>query len=245
MTASRAKQNFGALLEAVSKGPVAIERHKSIKAIVCSPETFHGTMEGYSSPGRALEDRRAARAAQQLVEKNRLIKHQKLAIDLLLMPEAQREELIARARAEVLRCPSIWPMPWGRCCEAGEQMDRVADGAPGCAGVRLQIPPLFKRRCRRTFMASPRLYSHAAGAGAAAAANVVHSLARKVSGQGLRAAQRFTGNEQRMQAHPSPMALVQVSIGPARAGQGLISTRRYGAQWRQQAGRHRPVDPAP
>lgn len=103
VTASRAKQNFGQLLEAVSKGPVAIERHKSIKAIVCSPETFHGMMEGYSSPGRALEDRRAARAAQQLVEKNRLIKHQKLAIDLLLMPEAQRAELIARARAEVLR----------------------------------------------------------------------------------------------------------------------------------------------
>lgn len=42
-----------------------------------------------------------------------------------------------------------------------------------------------------------------------------------------------------MQAHPSPMALVQASIGPTRAGQGLMSTRRYGAQWRQQAGRHR------
>ena len=70
-------------------------------------------------------------------------------------------------------------------------------------------------------------------------------LAHKVSGQGLRAAQRFTGNAQRMQALPSPMALVQVSIGPARAGQGLISTRRYGAQWRQQARRHHPVDPAP
>ena len=86
---------------------------------------------------------------------------------------------------------------------------------------------LFKRRCRRTFMASPRLSSHAAGAGAAAAAaaaaNDLHILAHKVSVQGLRAAQRFTGNEQRMQAHPSTMALVQVSIGPARAGQGLIS----------------------
>jgi len=103
MTASRAKQNFGELLEALAKGPVAIERHKSIKAIVCSPETFHGTVGAPSSSGRALEDRRAARAAQQLVEKNRLIKHQKLAIDLLLMPETKREELIARARAEVLR----------------------------------------------------------------------------------------------------------------------------------------------
>lgn len=103
MTASRAKQNFGELLEAVAKGPVAIERHKSIKAIVCSPETFHGTVEGLSSPGLALEDRRVARTDQQLVEKNRLIKHQKLAIDLLLMPQDKREELVARARAEVLR----------------------------------------------------------------------------------------------------------------------------------------------
>ena len=103
MTASRAKQNFGELLESVAKGPVAIERHKSIKAIVCSPGSFRAAVEGPSSPGKALEDRRAARAAQQLVEKNRLIKHQKLAIDLLLMPEAKRHELIARARAEVLR----------------------------------------------------------------------------------------------------------------------------------------------
>ena len=103
ITASHAKQNFGELLEAVAKGPVAIERHKSIKAIVCSPETFHKTVDGKSSQGRALEDRRAARASQQLVEKNRLIKHQKLAIDLLLMPQAKREELVARARAEVLR----------------------------------------------------------------------------------------------------------------------------------------------
>ena len=103
MTASRAKQNFGELLEALAKGPVAIERHKTIKAIVCSPETFHGTLQGRSSSERVLEDRRAARAAQLLVEKNRLIKHQRLAIDLMLMPEANREELIERARAEVMR----------------------------------------------------------------------------------------------------------------------------------------------
>lgn len=103
MTASRAKQNFGELLEAVARGPVAIERHKSIKAIVCSPEAFHRTGEGQSTSGQALEDRRVARAAQQLVEKDRLIKHQKLAIDLLLMPQTQREELIARARSEVQR----------------------------------------------------------------------------------------------------------------------------------------------
>jgi PHD/YefM family antitoxin component YafN of YafNO toxin-antitoxin module len=103
ITASRAKQNFGELLEAVAKGPVAIERHKSIKAIVCSPGAFHAVMDGHASPVRALEGRRAARAAQQLVEKNRLIKHQKLGIDLLLMPRAKRQELVAQARAEVLR----------------------------------------------------------------------------------------------------------------------------------------------
>lgn len=103
MTSSQAKQNFGALLEAAAKGPVAIERHKSIKAVVCSPELFRARVEGLSLPGRALEDRRAARVDQQLVEKNRLIKHQKLAIELLLMPETKRQDLIARARSEVLR----------------------------------------------------------------------------------------------------------------------------------------------
>ena len=64
MTASRAKQNFGELLEAVAKGPVAIERHKSIKAILCSPDVFRAAVEGHSTPGQALQDRRAARAAQ-------------------------------------------------------------------------------------------------------------------------------------------------------------------------------------
>ncbi len=103
MTASRAKQNFGELLDALAQGPVAIERHKSIKAIICSPEVFHRTAGDIACPNQALEERRVARSVQQLVEKNRLIKHQKLAIDLLLMPEDKREELIMRARAEVLR----------------------------------------------------------------------------------------------------------------------------------------------
>ena len=62
-----------------------------------------GDLLSPSLPEQALEDRRTARAAQQLVEKNRLIKHQKLAIELLLMPETKRQDLIARARSEVLR----------------------------------------------------------------------------------------------------------------------------------------------
>jgi PHD/YefM family antitoxin component YafN of YafNO toxin-antitoxin module len=99
MSASRAKQNFGELLEALTRGPVAIERHKTVKAIVCSPETFRDRPDA----GHALAQRRAARSAQQLVERDRLIKHQKLAIDLLTMPPAKREKLLEQARAEVAR----------------------------------------------------------------------------------------------------------------------------------------------
>ena len=99
MTASRAKQNFGELLDAVAQGPVAIERHKKVRAIVCTPEA-------YGQPRTAdhgLDARRAARAAQHLIEKDRLIRHQQLAIDLLTMPAAKRSELVRRARAEVDR----------------------------------------------------------------------------------------------------------------------------------------------
>ena len=99
MTASRAKQNFGELLDAIARGPVAIERHKKVKAIVCSPDAF----KAQTATGQVLAERRAARAGQLLVDKDRLIKHQKLAIDLLLMPKAERVSLIQRARAEVAR----------------------------------------------------------------------------------------------------------------------------------------------
>ena len=99
MTASRAKQNFGELLEALALGPVAIERHRKVKAIVCAPEAFRDQ----SGPAAVLSERRAARAAQLLLEKDRLIKHQRLAIELLVMPRAQSQELIRRARTEVAK----------------------------------------------------------------------------------------------------------------------------------------------
>ena len=99
MTASHAKQNFGELLNALAQGPVAIERHKKVKAIVCAPEAFQAA----SNDASLLAERRAARAAQRLVEKDRLIKHQRLAIDLLVMPKDRREALIEAARSEVAR----------------------------------------------------------------------------------------------------------------------------------------------
>lgn len=51
----------------------------------------------------ALAERRAARSAQLLVDKDRLIRHQRWAIELLRMPKAQREQILRRARAEVAR----------------------------------------------------------------------------------------------------------------------------------------------
>lgn len=99
ITASRAKQNFGELLEALAQGPVAIERHKKVRAIICSAETFGHRPDAV----QAMAERRAARSAQQLVEKDRLIKHQRLAIELLTMPEAQRDKHLLNARAEVQR----------------------------------------------------------------------------------------------------------------------------------------------
>lgn len=99
MTSTHAKQNFGEMLDALAHGPVAIERHKRIKAIVCTPETFHSK----SHSDDLLAERRTARATQALVEKDRLIKHQKIALNLLLMPEKQCQAAIHRARQEVSR----------------------------------------------------------------------------------------------------------------------------------------------
>lgn len=99
MTSSQAKQNFGELLDAAAQGPVAIERHRKVKAIVCSPEAFHARTNSDSR----LAERRAARADQVLVEKDRLIKHQALAIQLLLMSPADSQTLVTRAQQEVAR----------------------------------------------------------------------------------------------------------------------------------------------
>ncbi len=99
MTSSQAKQNFGELLDAAAHEPVAIERHRKVKAIVCSPEAFQAQV----GQDRRLAERRSARAEQALTEKDRLIKHQSLAIQLLLMPDADRQVLIERARREVER----------------------------------------------------------------------------------------------------------------------------------------------
>jgi hypothetical protein len=68
-----------------------------VKTTVCSPEFVRGDR------GSVLAERGAARAAQTLIDKDRLIRHQKLAVELLLMPRKESSALIARARQEVER----------------------------------------------------------------------------------------------------------------------------------------------
>lgn len=98
-SSTQAKQSFGELLEAASLGPVAIEKHGKVKAIVASPEIFSAADRTQIE----LAQRRAARLNQTLVEKERLITHQKIAISLLTLPAQQRRTLIRQARAVVGR----------------------------------------------------------------------------------------------------------------------------------------------
>ena len=96
-TATQAKQSFGELLRAAQDGPVAIERHHQVQAIMASPDRFAQADE--LDARRAA--RRLARAQQDIVERDRLIKHQQLAIELLTQPAAKRQALIRNARAVV------------------------------------------------------------------------------------------------------------------------------------------------
>jgi PHD/YefM family antitoxin component YafN of YafNO toxin-antitoxin module len=119
MAASEAKQRFRELIASLDAGPVAIERHNRPVAIVCSPASFAAAM---SAPDK-LEARRAARAAQGLVERERLIKHQRWGIELLLSPRSVRSSFVEKARKEVARwrsdrlCSSDYADRWGELLE--------------------------------------------------------------------------------------------------------------------------------
>lgn len=98
-SSTRAKQNFGALLSAAIEGPVAIERHGKVQVIVAAPRFF-----GRSQPHPGdIEARRLARLGQTVVEKNRLIRHQRIAFDLVTAPDAVRDQMIQKARDIVHR----------------------------------------------------------------------------------------------------------------------------------------------
>lgn len=95
IAASHVKQNFGEVLARAAQGPVGVERHGKLVAAIVPPRwlTQHG----------ALDERRAARAAQQQVELNRLVAHQQLGIELLCAEPAQQRRHIEAARREIDR----------------------------------------------------------------------------------------------------------------------------------------------
>ena len=94
--------------------PVEIERHTSAEAHAGLPDTFAAQPE----KEQLLSERRAARAAQVLVVKDRLIRHQRWAIELMSMCQGRRDEAILRARAEVAKsrrlglCSSDYANRW-------------------------------------------------------------------------------------------------------------------------------------
>ena len=99
LSATRAKQNFGELLNAAAVEPVAIEKHGKVQAIVAAPQFFKSAQTNADG----IAARRLARLGQTVVENNRLIRHQRIAFDLVTAPAAQRKKMIARAREIVDR----------------------------------------------------------------------------------------------------------------------------------------------
>lgn len=99
ISSTRAKQNFGELLEAATKEPVAIEKHQKVKAILVAPEFLAQARQ----QDAALAARREARARQAAVEKDRLMKHQRIAIELLAGTPQQRRQLLRTAQDAVHR----------------------------------------------------------------------------------------------------------------------------------------------
>jgi len=95
VAASHVKQNFGEVLARAARGPVGVERHRKLVAAIVPPHWLaqHG----------AMDERRAARAAQQQVELNRLMAHQQLGIELLCAEPAQLRRHIGAAQREVQR----------------------------------------------------------------------------------------------------------------------------------------------
>jgi hypothetical protein len=97
ISATDAKQTFGDLLDAAARGPVAIEKYKKIKAIVAAPEFFARA----SQEQARLAERHMARLQQSLLDKDRFIQHQQIAVKLLTLPARERRALIEKAQAVV------------------------------------------------------------------------------------------------------------------------------------------------
>ncbi len=97
-SATQAKQNFGGLLSAASLGLVAIERHGKVQAIIAAPQFFN-----QAPVPDALAPRQIARLRQSVIEKDRLIRHQRIALALVTASRRKRAQMLAAAQAVVQR----------------------------------------------------------------------------------------------------------------------------------------------
>ena len=95
VAASRVKQNFGEILALAASAPQGIERHGKLVAALVPPDWLARQVN--------FDERRAARVAQQQVEKQRLMAHQALGIELLCSAAADQRSLLAAASREVDR----------------------------------------------------------------------------------------------------------------------------------------------
>ena len=93
-----AKQRFSQWITAAASAPVAIEKHGRVQAIVVSPDFFERAKkrsrnftpparQGHPSPDR----------------KDRLIRHLKIAFDLVALAPGRRDSMTKEARAVVER----------------------------------------------------------------------------------------------------------------------------------------------
>ncbi len=92
LSATQAKQKFADALEKAELGPVAIERHGKVVAMMVPP--------GFQAS--VPVERKMARLRQERVEADRLIRHQRIAIRLLTRPD-DASRLLDQAKQAVER----------------------------------------------------------------------------------------------------------------------------------------------
>ena len=98
ISASAAKQTFGDVLDAAQFAPVTIVRHGRAVAVVARPDAI--------GESRTAE-RRVARLTQQLVDRDRLLRHYRIAQQLLTLPAAKSLAMVRAARKEVDRWETL------------------------------------------------------------------------------------------------------------------------------------------
>lgn len=141
VAASHVKQNFGAVLARAAHGPVGVERHRKLVAAIVPPQ--------WLSQRPQIDERQAARVAQQQIELHRLVAHQRLGIELLCAQPAQQRKWIEAALREVDRweerqlCSADYIERWRAwlALPAKELVQRMCSDAQGWGRAMRQNSP--------------------------------------------------------------------------------------------------------